>query len=139
MARRAKQATTNTSSLKMNRSRPPGSPEGPIGAPAEKPASDPLGDRYGEVDTHAMVFELQGTVHEIKETLRLLAPKIDDIAGFIRHRAPDLVDKTALGALSAELKAEINKRPTRRQTVFDIAWVVALITGAVTFGSHLAH
>jgi hypothetical protein len=63
----------------------------------------------GDFDTRQMVFELQGTVHEIREVLRSLEPKIDDLAGFVKYRAPHLADKADL----IRLEAEIQKRPTR--------------------------
>ncbi len=49
---------------------------------------------------------------ETRETLRQLAPRIKDIASFIKHRAPALADKADLVGLTAELRAEIEKRPT---------------------------
>jgi hypothetical protein len=122
---------------------------------------------FDEMNTGQMVFELQKTVGEvgasiaaltrtveigfsriekiehstgeIKDSLRLLIPKIEDLVGFIKHRAPGLADKTSLVKMQAELKAEIILRPTRRQAILDIAWVVALITAAATFGSKFAH
>lgn len=94
---------------------------------------------FDEMNTGQMVFELQKTVGEIQETLRSLAPKIDDVAGFIKHRAPDLASKVDMIQVKTDLEAAISLRPTRRQSIFDIVWVVSLITGAVTFGSKLAH
>jgi hypothetical protein len=122
---------------------------------------------YDEMNTGQMVFELQGTVHELKEaiaslsrnveigfsridriekassdireSLRLLVPKIDDFVGFAKHRAPSLADKADLVTLKADLKLEIEKRPTRRQMVTDIALIVGLVTAAVTFGARTGH
>jgi hypothetical protein len=118
---------------------------------------------YDEMNTGSMVFELQGTVGELKEavadlrrtmnrvldkiqvadrssqevkdTLRILAPKIDDVAGFVKHRGPSLADKQDISAL----RSEIDRRPTRRQAIVDIAWIVGLIATSVTFGSRLTH
>jgi hypothetical protein len=118
---------------------------------------------YDEMNTGQMVFELQGTVGELKESiasltrtvqagfsraegvervvtdiktvLGQLVPKIDDVAGFVKHGAPNLATKHDLEDVRSDLKL----RPTRRQAIFDVGWVVALITGAVTLGSHLAH
>ena len=114
-----------------------------------------------------MVFELQGTVGElkeaiaaltrtvekslnrveivehttgeIKEALRLIVPKLDDFAGFYKHRVPMLPDKSDINKMQTELKLEIEKRPTRRQMILDIGFIVGLIAAAVTFGSRLAH
>lgn len=133
---------------------------------------------YDEMNTGTMMFELQGTVGEIKQAisdlsrtvergltrienvervsgeikdaLRLLVPKLEDLAGFTRHRAPTLADKADLANLKTEamqgianlrsdFKAEIERRPTRRQAVFDIAWVVGLIAAAVTLGARAVH
>ena len=93
----------------------------------------------GEINTANMVFELQKTAGEIQEALGLLAPKIDDVAGFIRHRAPDLASKSDVIQMKAELQTAIDLRPTRRQAIFDMAWVVELIIPAVSFGGKFAH
>ena len=118
---------------------------------------------FDEMNTGLMVFELQGTVGElknavsvldgrldktddrleaierltadIKDQLSKLTPKIDDIAGFIKHGVPNLATK----ADNAALKLEIDKRPTRRQTILDIAWVVGLIATVLAIGSKMAH
>ena len=133
---------------------------------------------YNEKSTGPMVFELQGTVHEIKqaiasltalaergfgrteglerssaeikEILRSLAPRLDDLAGFTRHQAPHLADKTDItelgGNLKAEvvriethLKAEIDKRPTRYQSFRETAIVVVLVGVVLAVGSFLVH
>jgi len=122
---------------------------------------------YDEMNTGQMVFELQGTVGElkssmaqmldllksntaridvaertsgeIKEILRLLAPKLEDLVGFAKHRAPFLADKTDLSNLKSDLAAEITKRPTRRQSVTDVAFIVGLVGSLLAIGAHLAH
>jgi len=122
---------------------------------------------YDEMNTGQMVFELQGTVGELKSTvsqlaelmkanslrleaverssadlkeiLRLMAPKLDDLAGFAKHRAPFIADKTDLTALKSALEAQINQRPTRRQSITDVALIVGLIGGLLAIGTHLAH
>ena len=87
----------------------------------------------GEV---AAKVDAQGqSAAETKELLRQLAPKIEDVAGFVKHRVPVLVDKADLERMAAGLRAEIEKRPTRRQAILDMVWVFTLITGAITFGS----
>lgn len=76
---------------------------------------------------------------ETKEMLRQLAPKIEDVAGFVKHRVPVFADKADLEKMTTGLRIEIEKRPTRRQAILDIAWIVALITSAITFGSRSTH
>jgi len=41
--------------------------------------------------------------------------------------------------IQSKLQTEIEKRPTRRQSVFDIAWVVGLIAASVTLGARALH
>jgi hypothetical protein len=133
---------------------------------------------YNEMNTSSMVFELQGTVHEIKqsiaslaalvergfgrtegleassteikEVLRALPPKLEDLAGFTRHQAPQLADHTDIkeleGNLKAEivrvethLKTEIDKRPTRYQSFRETAIVVVLVGVFLTIVSYIAH
>jgi len=90
-------------------------------------------------DVTAKVEAQERTSLEIKELLRLLVPKLEDVAGFAKHRAPILADKADLTKIAAELRVEIDKRPTRRQAILDMAWVFGLIVAAVTFGSRFAH
>jgi biopolymer transport protein ExbB/TolQ len=58
-----------------------------------------------------------------------LASTKQDIARF------ELLTKEDL----ARLAAEIEKRPTRRQTVVDVAMIVGLIGALITIGTRLAH
>jgi hypothetical protein len=118
---------------------------------------------FREVNTGMMVFELQGAVGQlrhavssiearlakseargegieratgqIRDLLEKLAPRIEDISGFIKHGAPNLANKTDVAAL----RSEIEKRPTRRQAVLDLAWIVGIIISAVTFGARALH
>src|ERR1019366_68391 len=122
---------------------------------------------FDEMNTGQMVFELQGSVGEIraaiaaltskvdqgfnriertertsgeiKEALHALAPKMDDLVGFTKHRAPYLASQADIAKLQSDLQADIKLRPTRRQAVLDIAWVVGIITAAVTLGARFAH
>ncbi len=88
---------------------------------------------FGEITARLETQERSAS--ETKELLRQLLPKIEDVAGFAKHRAPVLADKADLERMAAGLRAEIEKRPTRRQAIFDLVWVFTLITGAITFGS----
>ena len=72
---------------------------------------------------------------EVKELLRQLAPKIEDVAGFVKHRVPVLADKADLEKMEAGLRTEIEKRPTRRQAFLDMVLIFTSVTGAITFGS----
>ncbi|ESY51702.1 MULTISPECIES: hypothetical protein [unclassified Mesorhizobium] len=118
---------------------------------------------YDEMNTHQMIFEMQGTLGEIREAIRslekgaqraisrvednekataelksqitALTPKVEDVLAFIRHGMPSLVNKADLAAL----KIDIEKRPTRRQAILDIAWVVGLVSTILAIGARLAH
>lgn len=87
----------------------------------------------------AKVEGQERTLSEIKDSLHKLAPRLEDVAGFVKHRAPTLADKADLTKVVAELRAEIEKRPTRRQAILDMVWVFSLIVAAITFGSRIAH
>lgn len=98
----------------------------------------------------------QSTV-EIRQLLRDLAPKIEGLAGFAKFGVPSLATKadltstesrlrseiqatkTDLVGTEARLREEIQKRPTRRQSITDVALIVGLIGGVLTIGSRLAH
>lgn len=88
-----------------------------------------LGEVAAKVDSQGQ------SASESKELLRQLAPKIEDIAGFVKHRVPTLADKADLEKAVGGLQDEIAKRPTRRQAILDMVWIFTLITGAITFGS----
>ena len=135
---------------------------------AEIAQTTPKGARsYDEMNTGTMVFELQGTVGELKEAvaaltrtvergfarveaterttgeikdaLRQLVPKLEDLTGFTKHRLPTLADKADLANLRADLRLDIEKRPTRRQMITDVALIVGLIAAAVTLGAKAVH
>ncbi|MCE9650247.1 MAG: hypothetical protein K8R18_11560 [Parvibaculum sp.] len=117
---------------------------------------------FDEMNTGQMVFELQGTVGEIKEAvaalsrsletsekrleiaertsadikeiLKALIPKIDDIVGFTKHAAPNFATKADI----EKLDSAINKRPTRWQAVVDFALIAGLAGALLTLGSHIA-
>ncbi len=79
----------------------------------------------------ADVGNIQSNITEIKSILGRLAPRIDEMYG--RQQA------TATKEDIANLRNEIEKRPTRRQSIFDIFAVVALIGALLTIGARLAH
>ena len=123
----------------------------------------PVVRSFDEMNTGQMVFELQGTVGElreavsnlskelgsnqkrleaaettasdIKDILKTLIPKIDDIVGFTKHAAPNFANKADI----ATLNAEIQKRPTRWQSIVNFGVIVGLILALLTIGSKLAH
>lgn len=132
--------------------------------PESFPQTPPKTTRsFDEMNTGTMIFEMQGTLGEVKQAVLALtslvqqggtridaverstseikvvlgqiAPKIDDVAGFIKHRGPSLVDKAELIGIKGQLSSEIEKRPTRRVAIFDIAWVVGLIGSAMALGA----
>jgi hypothetical protein len=110
------------------------------------------------------VARLEADVAEIKSILNRLAPRIDEMYGFVTAKLPELATRaevaelrtktrteiaavrTEMAALRtelkfeiAELRTEIMQRPTRRQTVFDISSVVSLIGVILTIAAHFAH
>lgn len=88
---------------------------------------------FGEVTARLEAQERSSA--EVKEMLRRLDPQIQDVAGFVKHRVPVLADKADLERMAGGLRAEIEKRPTRRQAVLDMVFVFSLVTAAITFGS----
>ena len=120
---------------------------------------DPLAD--GDPGSHDPAMEarlarvesdighIKSDISEIKGVLGRLAPRIDEIYGKIPHLATkedlarhELATREDFARLElstkeniARLAAEIEKRPTRRQTMVD----VAMIVGLITLGTRLAH
>jgi hypothetical protein len=77
------------------------------------------------------VGHIRSDISEIKTLLGRLAPRIDEMYG-------------AQGALAtrddvSNLRIEIERRPTRRQTIFDIFAIVTLIGIVLSLGARLAH
>lgn len=79
----------------------------------------------------ADVAHIRSDIGEIKGLLNRLAPRIDEMYG----RQSSIATTTNL----AELRLEVEKRPTRRQTIFDIFAIVSLIGALLAIGSHMAH
>jgi hypothetical protein len=77
------------------------------------------------------VGHIRSDISEIKAILGRLAPRIDEMYG----KLPFFATKEDV----TNLKLEIERRPTRRQSVLDIFYIVTIITGAMTFGSRLLH
>ena len=105
----------------------------------------------------ARVARLETDVAEIKATLARLAPRIDEMYGFLTAKLPDLATKAQLADLRTETKSEIAalrtetkseiaelrfellQRPTRRQAIFDIFAIVSLIGVILAIASHIVH
>ena len=116
----------------------------------------------------ARVARLETDVAEIKATLARLAPRIDEMHGFLTVKLPDLATKAQLADLRTETKSEIAalrtetkseidalrtetkseiaelrfellQRPTRRQAIFDIFAIVSLIGVILAIASHIVH
>jgi len=137
----------------------------PAAAPPESVAqvTPKFARSYDEMNTGQMVFELQGTVGElkeaihaltktveasnrrlenterttsdIKEALKALTPKLDDLVGFSKHAAPNFATKSDIATLSHE----ISQRPTRWQSLGHVALLVGLVAGILTIGVRFAH
>jgi hypothetical protein len=79
----------------------------------------------------ADVGHIRSDIGEIKTLLGTLAPRIHEMYG----RQAALVTQQDL----TSLRVEIEKRPTRRQTVFDIFAIVGFIGVLLTIGAKVAH
>jgi hypothetical protein len=79
----------------------------------------------------ADVGHIRSDIGEIKTILGRLAPRIDEMYG----RQAALVTQQDLTGLRVELE----RRPTRRQTVFDIITIVSFIGAVLTIGAKVAH
>ena len=55
--------------------------------------------------------------------------------GFQQATLPNLATKVEL----VDLRNQIEKRPTRRQTVVDVGLIVGIIGSLITIGAKLAH
>jgi hypothetical protein len=77
------------------------------------------------------VGHIRSDLSEIKGTLARLAPKIDEMYGKFAF----YVTKEDF----ANLRAAIDKRPTRGQAVRDLSLIIAIIGGLLTLGAKLAH
>jgi uncharacterized coiled-coil protein SlyX len=77
------------------------------------------------------VGHIRSEISEIKNVLTRLAPRIDEMYG----KLPFFSTKEDI----ANLKIEVGKRPTRRQSILDIFSIVALIGALLAIGARLAH
>jgi hypothetical protein len=99
-------------------------------APGGSGPHDPgMAERVAKLE--ADVGHIRSDISEIKAILGRLAPRIDEMYGKLSFFAT----KEDI----ANLKLEIEKRPTRRQSVLDILYIVTIVTGVMTFGSKLLH
>ena len=117
---------------------------------------------YDEMNTGQMVFEMQGSIGELKEAiaalvrsveasnkrledtekatsdikglLQALTPKIDNLVGFATHAAPNFATKADI----ATLTAQIDLRPTRWQSIGHLALLAGLIAAILAISSHIA-
>jgi hypothetical protein len=81
------------------------------------------------------VGHIRDDISEIKSALGRLAPIIDRMDGFQQATLPSLATKLEL----ADLKNQIEKRPTRRQTVFDLFAVAGFVGAVLAIASRMAH
>jgi len=103
-----------------------------------------------ETGLEARVARLESDVSEIRSILNRLAPRIDEMYGFLTAKLSELATKAELTSLRPELRSEIAdlrnelrleimQRPTRRQSVFDIFAVVGLIGAILTIAARFTH
>jgi len=74
------------------------------------------------------VGHVRTDISDIKALLGRLAPRIDEMYGG-RVTQQDLTN----------LRVEVERRPTRRQSMFDIFAIVSLIGAVLALGAKLAH
>jgi uncharacterized coiled-coil protein SlyX len=74
-------------------------------------------------------------ISEIKGVLTRLAPIIDRMDSAQQVTLPGLATKLEL----FDLKTEIEKRPTRRQALFDLFAVAGFVSVLLAIGARLAH
>jgi hypothetical protein len=87
------------------------------------------------------VARIRSDISEIKGILGRLAPRIDEIYAKLPFFATkeDLANlRTELRTEMADLRTEIEKRPTRRQSVFDVFAIVGFIAALLAIGTRLA-
>jgi hypothetical protein len=77
------------------------------------------------------VGHIRSDISEIKGILSRLAPRIDELYG----KLPFFAGKEDI----ANLRTDIEKRPTRRQSITDIILIAGLIGTILAIGSRLAH
>jgi hypothetical protein len=103
-----------------------------------------LGARVARLE--ADVVHIRGDIADIKATLGRLAPRIDELRGFLTAILPTLATKAELANLRTELKTEITERlveirrlSTRRQSIFDKFAVVGFVGAVLAISGHFAH
>jgi hypothetical protein len=81
------------------------------------------------------VEHIKNDISEIKGILARLAPIIDRIDGFLQATLPGLATKLEL----ADLRAEIQKRPTHRQIIFDLFALAGFVGVILAIATRSAH
>jgi hypothetical protein len=104
-------------------------PAGPLPPGGGGPYNPDMEARVAKLESD--VGHIRSDMSEIKNLLARLAPRIDEMYG--RQAS------AATQADIANLRTEIERRPTRRQSVVDFALIVGVIGGLLTIGSKLAH
>jgi hypothetical protein len=110
------------------------------------------------------VAHIRKDLTEVKSTLNRLAPRIDEMLGFLYAKLPELATEAELADLRSETRAgiadlrnetrtefadvrremaglrlEVMQRPTRRQSIFDISAIVGPVGAVLTIAAHFAH
>jgi hypothetical protein len=81
------------------------------------------------------VGHIREGVSEIRAVLARLAPIIDRMDGIQQATLPNLATRAEL----VDLRNQIEKRPTRRQTVVDVGLIVGIIGTLITIGAKTVH
>jgi hypothetical protein len=92
------------------------------------------------------VAHIKDDTAEIKRLLARLAPAVDRIDGFVQPTLPARATKLQLADLRSELKLEIadlkgqiEQRPTHRQIVLDLFALAAFVSAVAAFTARVVH
>src|SRR5690242_15233319 len=99
-------------------------PPQPLAGGGDGPHDPGMEARVAKLE--AAVEHIQTDVREIRGILARLAPVIDRIDGFLQATLPHLATKDEIDAEASMLRVDIERRPTRRQSLADIAMIAGL-------------
>lgn len=102
-----------------------------------EPHDPGVGARVAKLEVD--VAHIRGDLAEVRSLLNRLAPRIDEMHGFLIAKLPDLVTRADLADLRHELRLDMLQRPTRRQSILDIFAIAGFIGVVLTAAARFAH